>query len=305
MGDQEYVQVKNVDDLLDVIEAASGYTPDGVITGISTGGKWDSHIIGLQVETDDGVANAVEALMEAELFGVVLWGEKDHPLGAQVVAHIAFNKPEVPILRATKSQWWFFGDLERYPRQDSQAKATLIYMGVNVEVDADRMSMVSRRLLPEPRFGELPGVAFPPCKPSEGGDWMLGVLSQDDHLTRDQCEWCISALGTALVTDSIMIAISRIRLEQDGFRLETIRNRLAEVAAEAMDGKKGPALRAVAFTAFMLGHGELALAAVDIAEADDPRPEFTGVLHNMYGGAVSPGELALFVVNALEGKDGH
>lgn len=305
MGDQEYVKVTNVDDLLDVIEAASGYTPDGVITGISVGGKWDSHIIGLQVETDDGVPGAVKALMEAELFGVVLWGERNHPLGSQVVAHVAFAKPEVPIIRATKTQWWFFGEVERFARQESQAKAALIYGGVNVEVADDKITMVSNRLLPEPRFGELPGEAFPPCPPSKGGEWMLGVLSKDEHLTRDECEWCIAALGTSIVTDDIMIEIAKLRLYEDGFRLETIRNRLAEVAAEAVDGKKGPALRAVAFTAFMLGHGELALAAVDIAEADNPRPEFTATLLNIYSGQVSPAELATFVVKSLEGKGGH
>jgi hypothetical protein len=177
-------------------------------------------------------------------------------------------------------------------------------MGVSIEIAANRDAMVSHRLLPEPRWGELPGTTFPPCHPSQGGEWVMEVLSKPDHLSMFECEACIAALGTAIVTDHVLLAISKIRMEEDGFRLEIIRDRLTEVAAEAVDGKKGPALRAVAFTVFMLGHGELALAAVDIAEADSPRPDFTGTLQNMYSGVVSPGELATFIIDVAGGGDG-
>lgn len=266
MGD---IEVRTTDDMLDVVEALVGYTPDDLLTAIIQSKDWRPHVLCLRIETEEGLAAAVESLRADDVLGIVIWGEGDQILAERAVSVYSLDHRNTPTLRATRDEWWWLHDTQRHRRMTSMARASMVYMGISAAVAPDRATMISNTLLVEPRWGEVEEV-FPPVPPSKGGAWMASKLRKHEPLNEAETAAVIGGLRLPSMTDYLVERMCQMRVTKDMWELDNMRARMVEVAAEAHDSSRGRLFRLISLASYLIGQPEVSWAAIELAKGYEP-----------------------------------
>lgn len=297
------IYIRTPDDALDTIESRLGYTPEpGSVTAVmQKAGESGPHITLMRISSDPQLQMAINYMRDGQLLALCIWGEAETPHTTTLGSWVTFDQPTVPVIGATKTEWWWFDDkANKTKRRASDAKLNMIMNGMDTVVFENRDAMISSRLLSEPRWGEL-AVTYPPCSVNEAGLWVLETLSTGNPLPKFETAAVIGALEVPMVGDDVLRGLCNLSLSGNIRRLATVNARLVEVAAEACDGHKGRVFRVIATSCYLLGAVELANAAVDLAEGDDPGKRLDGLMRQAFAAGLEPRVFATMVLETMEG----